>query len=391
MKNNVITFSLLKESDLMVDSIYEGGSRGNAGDDPISKLLMTGNQGGFRYVGTLQNIRLCALYSELSDPEWPDILDTEFGRFSYYGDNKNAGYDLHDTRRKGNLVLKNTFNALHLNMREKIPPFFVFTKGGKGRDVVFRGLAVPGATSLSNTEDLIAIWKSKKDERFQNYKAVFTILDISSISRKWLNDIHNNNPVSENSPKKWLAWIKGGAYHPLIAPRSLIHRTIKEQLPSNSLQLEIIIAIITFFKQHKDREYAFEKCAVEIIKYMDTNVVSCDLTRFWRDGGRDAIGEYKIGVKQSEIKIDFAVEAKCKNLKYGSGIKETSRLVARLRHRQFGVFVTTSYVSEQAYKELVEDMHPVVILSGKDIANILIQQGYVTVEAVKKWLNSNFS
>jgi hypothetical protein len=34
-----------------------------------------------------------------------------------------------------------------------------------------------------------------------------------------------------------------------------------------------------------------------------------------------------------------------------SGVREMSRLISRLRHRQFGVLVTTSYVDNQAYRE----------------------------------------
>jgi hypothetical protein len=35
----------------------------------------------------------------------------------------------------------------------------------------------------------------------------------------------------------------------------------------------------------------------------------------------------------------------------GAGVKETSRLTSQLRHREFGVFVTTGYISRQAYGE----------------------------------------
>ena len=49
---HTVSFSDLVNSDLYIDAIYEGGNAGNAGDDPISKLLLgTGNQGGFRLVG----------------------------------------------------------------------------------------------------------------------------------------------------------------------------------------------------------------------------------------------------------------------------------------------------------------------------------------------------
>jgi hypothetical protein len=45
-----------------------------------------------------------------------------------------------------------------------VPPFLIFTKGGARRDVVFRGLAVPGAYGLTTTDDLVVIWKSRQDE-----------------------------------------------------------------------------------------------------------------------------------------------------------------------------------------------------------------------------------
>ena len=43
--------------------------------------------------------------------------------------------------------------------------------------------------------------------------------------------------------------------------------------------------------------------------------------------------------------------------------------------RQFGVLVTTSYVARQAYKEIREDTHPVIIISGKDIVETLKKAG----------------
>lgn len=52
-------------------------------------------------------------------------------------------------------------------------------------------------------------------------------------------------------------------------------------------------------------------------------------------------------------------------------VKQTNRLISRIRHRQFGVFVTTSYISSQVYKELLEDEHPILVISGRDIVAIL--------------------
>ncbi len=73
------------------------------------------------------------------------------------------------------------------------------------------------------------------------------------------------------------------------------------------------------------------------------------------------------------------------------GVKEVSRLISGIRHRQFGVLMTTSVVHKQAYQEVREDRHPIVFISGRDIADILIGAGYNTREAVTQFLHSEFS
>lgn len=44
---------------------------------------------------------------------------------------------------------------------------------------------------------------------------------------------------------------------------------------------------------------------------MDPNFVALDVTRPSRDGGRDAVGHYRLGLDTSHILIDCALEAKC--------------------------------------------------------------------------------
>src|SRR5436309_13922524 len=114
----IVPFAQLKDRDLIVDAVYRGGKAGNASDDPISKLLSCGNQGGFRYRGSSsRGLLLCVLYSELSDPDWPDALDLERGRFIYYGDNKTPGHEIHESR--GNRVLRDVFDSLHSGARDR--------------------------------------------------------------------------------------------------------------------------------------------------------------------------------------------------------------------------------------------------------------------------------
>ena len=95
------------------------------------------------------------------------------------------------------------------------------------------------------------------------------------------------------------------------------------------------------------------------------------MTRPSRDGGRDAIGQYAIGPAADPIRLDFALEAKCYKPGNSVGVKELARLISRIKHREFGVLVTTSYVNEQAYKEVRDDGHHIIIIAGADLVATL--------------------
>lgn len=64
-----------------------------------------------------------------------------------------------------------------------------------------------------------------------------------------------------------------------------------------------------------------------------------------------------------------------------------SRLISRIRYRQFGVLITTSYVDIQAYQEFVEDGHPILVVIATDIARIL-RVNSITSEDIDEYLSS---
>jgi len=57
------------------------------------------------------------------------------------------------------------------------------------------------------------------------------------------------------------------------------------------------------------------------------------------------IKAHLLGPASDPVAVEFALEAKCYAANHGVGVRETSRLIFRLRHRQFGVLVTTSYLA----------------------------------------------
>ena len=81
------------------------------------------------------------------------------------------------------------------------------------------------------------------------------------------------------------------------------------------------------------------------------------------------------------------MEAKCYALNNGVGVKETSRLISRLLHRQFGILITTSYVSPQAYSEVRSDGHPIVVMAAVDISKLLINK-IGNIPQIIKWLSA---
>ncbi len=65
-------------------------------------------------------------------------------------------------------------------------------------------------------------------------------------------------------------------------------------------------------------------------------------------------------------------------------------MISRIRHRQFGVLVTTSVIGRQAYEEVREDRHPIIFFCEKDIADILTTSGFNTPELVRDMLQNEF-
>lgn len=392
IRHKEVAFESIRGADLHLDALYKGGTTPNLSSEPLSKIIGVGNQGGFRYIkrGSPSRVVMCALVSSMDEPDWPDSLDIERGIFTYYGDNRTAGNgDMHDTKLGGNKILRDAFNALHTGNRECIPVFLIFTKFGQGRDYHFRGLAVPGAEGLGSNEDLVAIWKSDKEgRRFQNYRARFTILPESLMRASWVNEIRSTGEaLGPSCPESWRKFIKDGTAKPLTCQRVLKTRTKEEQLPETPLQWELVNTLVNYFKtEHPEGEHGFERCAAEICKMSDSKIIELELTPPTRDGGRDGIGIYRLGTEFSFIKVEFFMEAKCYDPVSGNGVKMTSRLISRLKHRQFGYWVTTSYVAPQAYQEIVDDEHPVVIFSARDIAKIFIEHGISDAQKLQSWL-----
>lgn len=391
---------------LYIDAIYKADpTKKNTSGEVLSKLLGVKNQGGFRFLGSHSAPKFVMLFTSGEDIFWRDELDTSIGVLLYFGDNKTPGNDLHKTNLHGNEILRYMFEIASsddLEKRKKLPPVFVFKKA-KGRDVMFLGLAVPGIKGKPNKDWLTAVWGCNREgQRFQNYKSFFTILNTSSGSNKtdgfgislaWLNDIENGKAYdSDYAPFEWKKYIEQKKWMPLFAKQEKFVRTKEEQLPSNKEQMDMLLALQKYFVE-KDRGYSFEQFSADIVQYMDRAIVDIDVTRPFKDGGFDAEGRYKIfNNVENTIYVDFYLQAKCYEPYNNSiGVHDTSRLISRIKNRQFGILITTSFISKQAYDEVLNDQHPVVFITGKNIIEYIFNELEIrSVDSLLKWLESNY-
>jgi hypothetical protein len=318
----------------------------------------------------IENCAFCLLVTTFGEAEWPDSLDYESGVFTYFGDKRTEG-DLHKTTVGGNRLLRNIFNKLHVGQRELIPPILVFEnyKGVDGSYMRFLGLVAPGAQGVSSFDDLVAVWRIKDRNRFQNYRSLFTVLKENLVSKVWLEDLVNGINPSDSiyCPLSWKRWVETGIYDPLTCERKREPRSKENQAPQNNNESNVLKNVMEGFS---DREFEF--AAVSIVELMDPRFKDFIVTQRSRDGGRDAIGTYQVGHADHQIQLTAIVEAKLWKENSDIGVKPMSRLISRIKHRDIGVFITTSCFNKQVQKELIDDNHPVILISGGDIARVLI-------------------
>ena len=338
------------------------------------------NMGGFRAKKkaggstAIEDCAFCILVTDFSQHHWPDTLNVESGLFTYFGDNQSPGSRLEETSLGGNRLLATTFNRLHSGQRQAVAPFLCFQSmdDGEGSSMRFLGLAAPGAQGVSPLDDLVAVWRVADGKRFANYRALFTILDAPVVPRSWIEDLVAGVAPAESRscPPAWSRWQRSGTYSPLRADVTARPRSRVEQAPSEGAEAEMLKEIMATLSPRE-----FEFAARSIVELLDPRFVNMRVTKASRDGGRDVIANYRVGHPLHNILLNAVVEAKMWDLDRSVGVRPVSRLLSRLRHRDVAVFVTTSYFDAQVQSEIIEDGHPVILISGSDIVRLLIEKG----------------
>lgn len=289
---------------------------------------------------------------------WDDIVDLSNAEILYWGDSK-----AHESKRlddfSGNAVLRRIHDRILEGGRDVVPPILHFSKPAVGC-VRFNGLCV--------LNELEIAWFYDDRRPVRNYHARLTVLDCDKVSVDWLHHRARATSVADmdkhaDCPLAWKRYRKGQTV-PIDIWRAET-RSKSDQLPepgSEDSRLLQQLASLGPFDFEKVVVAAFEEVK-EVTHHIERTVST-------GDGGFDFFGRFVLQRPLGYV-IHFRGEVKRYARSTAVTPKDVSRLVARLGRKEYGIFVTTSYFTEQAQREVLSDAYPVHLIAGVDLVKML--------------------
>ncbi|MDC0218609.1 restriction endonuclease [Verrucomicrobia bacterium] len=300
---------------------------------------------------------------------WDDSVDYNAGRIVYWGDAKFSPEDrsrnLADWR--GNKALLATYDLILEQNRKIIPPLLHFTRNKSGY-VQFSGLCV--------LDRLETTWFEDKGRPIKNLRCHLSILDVEEVPLEWIHQrarATNLSELNKDCPPVWQSYLNDQTKK-LYSWMANV-RSTADQLPiEGSSEAKVLDQVYQLSAE------GFEKFCTGLFQELaNQSSVQHRIreTRHVRDGGFDFFGRFILPEPLS-YEIEFKGEAKKYKPSNGVGPKDVSRLVARLQRGEYGIFVTTSYFTDQTQKEVLQDQYPVRLFSGMDIVNFLKELRLIT-------------
>ncbi len=229
-----------------------------------------------------------------------------------------------------------------------------------------------------------------KGRSFSNYAFDCVLLrgdeavdGVEHLSIDWLDERRDpeiTDPrADDHAPRSWRLWVAGGppSLESGAVRRSLIPEDVlpyEEQVPPSDSPLGKVLAQVY---EHYEGNYkhgfqALASLATQLV--LDSPGVSYYpgwITPVGPDGGVDFVQRIDLGQGFASTELIVLGQAKCrKPWPRGSGVtaEDLARVVARLRRGWIGAYVTTSYYTDSAQKELILDEYPIVLIHGWRLA-----------------------
>ncbi|MDQ1248376.1 MAG: hypothetical protein QG597_2748 [Actinomycetota bacterium] len=320
---------------------------------------------------------------------WHDEFDMDHGHVRYFGDHKPGTLGIPGVT-VGNRALMEAW-PLHsgTSRAERVlaPPLLLFRAVPQVVDGTtrFKGYVEFCGVAVIERLEHVVQRDAESGESFPNIVldlAVVTADDGDHIDMRWIDDRRNAEVTAEEalrySPQSWQRWVQEGrSAIPLIRRRVLSSKVKSkaEQMPEpNTPGEQALHEVYRFFD---GRKHSFEllaaRVAGEVLRGSGATYHAGWLTRAGGDGGVDFVGRLDVGSLGSNTPLVVLGQAKC--VIPGSSISpdQVARVVARLRRGWLGVFVTTGVFSRQAQIEVIDDQYPVVLVSGRALAEEVLR------------------
>lgn len=337
---------------------------------------------------------------------WQDFFDTDNGHIRYYGDNKDPTAT--PASRQGNSALLKAFEihrAFSAQDRQYAVPLIFFRRvstGGKRKGyVLFEGFGIIEQVELKVQYDHANL------RTFTNYVFDFLVMSLARENEifdwSWITARQNPSidlaATSIFAPASWRLWLRNGeAAHSRSRRRvsKLLTLSSREQRPVPSSAVDKILEEIYAF--YRNRNWRFEALAAVISERVIVNSGG-NYKRGWitppsSDGGADFIGRLDIGSDFASTKLVMLGQAKCERPDAVTGGNHIARTVARLKRGWVGIYVTTSYFSEQVQREVIEDQYPIILVHGRrlaeEVAEAVHQGGFSTVRSFLEYVDAQY-
>lgn len=319
-----------------------------------------------------------------SSNPWHDEFDLDHGHVRYFGDHKPSTVGLPGATPGNRALLEAVRLHAGTNENERLlaPPLLLFRsatiyKGGQG---VVKGHVEFCGAAIIERLDFVVQRDPETGKSFPNLALDLAVISgdqADCIDLRWMDDRRDENLSAEaalkHAPASWKTWVAGGrSAIPRVRRRVLASsvKTSAEQQPDPGSPEEAVLQRIYQF--YDGRKHAFEllasRVAAEILRDSGATYREGWLSRSSGDGGVDFVGRLDVGAANSNTPVVVLGQAKCILPSSSISPEQVARVVARLRRGWIGIYVTTGSFSKQAQVEIIDDQYPVVLISGRVLA-----------------------
>jgi hypothetical protein len=344
---------------------------------------------------------------------WLDEVDLESGFIRYFGDNKP------DLEKPAELA---PGNRVLLDEMERYAAHAPAERSAAAPLLFFRNLGSRAGEPLTEflgygvIREAHRVTQLHKGRSFSNYafdcilfRGDETSDGVEHLSVDWLDKRRDpavdDEGAQKEAPRSWRLWVAGGSssLESTGVRRSVIPEDVLpyvEQVPPEDSPLGSVLAQVY---EHYEGNYkhgfqALASLATQLV--LDSPGITYYpgwITPIGPDGGVDFVQRADLGQGFASTRLVILGQAKCrKPWPKGSGVsaEDLARVVARLRRGWIGAYVTTSYFTDAAQKELIVDEYPIVLIHGWRLAQAADQLrdalGHGSVKELLSWADDAY-